>query len=89
MNELEDVHNALYVWRRGKGGWRREQVPMPALASFSAWAWDADESDDYWVSQSSYVAPASLALATRRKSEVLKRAPVFFDATGLDVASTS
>ena len=86
VNELEDVHNVLFVWRLGKGGWQRRPVPMPALATFSAWAWDDDLSDDYWLSQQSFLAPASLALVAGGKEEVLKRAPAQFDASGLDVS---
>lgn len=85
VNELEDVHNALFVWRNGKGGWKREQVATPALASFNAFAWDADDSDDYFMTDDSFVAPTSLTLVRGKKPEVLKRAPAFFDGKDVEV----
>jgi len=88
VNELEDVHNALFMWTHAKSGWRREPVPMPPLASFSTFAWDADEGDDYLMTDDSFVAPTSLTLVLGKsnKKEVLKRAPAFFDASNLEVS---
>ncbi len=86
-NELVDVHNVLYVWKKGKKGWSRTQVKTPALSSFSAWAYDEDESDDYWFSSSDFLTPSTLELqvAKKKKREVIKKSPSFFETKGLAV----
>ncbi len=85
VTELADVHDVLYVWNRGKGGWKRTAVPTPPLASFSTAPWDDDENDDYWVYDSGFLSPTSVALVQSGKKEVLKTGPARFDAKNLEV----
>jgi prolyl oligopeptidase len=87
INELDDVHNNLYVWRRSKGRWARTPVATPPLSAFNAWAWDDDANDDYWFSGSNFLTPATLELqrGAAKHREVLKRSPTYFDAKGLEV----
>ncbi|MCE9580063.1 MAG: prolyl oligopeptidase family serine peptidase [Deltaproteobacteria bacterium] len=88
VNELDDVHNSLYLWRRSKGHWARTPVAAPPLSAFNAWAWDEDESDDYWFSGSNFLTPSTLELehGGAKHREVLKRSPSYFDAKGLEVS---
>ncbi len=86
-NELVDVHNTLFAWKRTKKGWTKTQVKTPALSSFSAWAVEEDEGDDYWFSSSDFLTPGTLELqvAGKKKREVLKTSPTFFDTKGLEI----
>jgi len=86
-NELVDVHNTLYAWKRSKKGWTRTLVKTPALASFDAWAVEEDEGDDYWFATSDFLTPATLELqlAGKKQREVIKTSPAFFDAKGLEI----
>ena len=90
LNELDNVRNRLYLLTRGKDGtWRREPLPgAPALGTASAWAVDADESDDYFMSATGYLTPTILhhGTAGRGAPEKLKGLPAFFDASGLSVS---
>jgi prolyl oligopeptidase len=89
VNELDDVHNQLYRWKRGRNGWSRTQVATPPLASFSMREVDADESDDYWFKHGGFLTPSALELRQgngKRRPETLKREPAFFDAEGLEVS---
>ncbi len=85
-NELVDVHNVLYQWKRSKKGWVKSKVATPALASFGVWAYDEDVGDDYWFSSSDYLTPSALELqiAGKKQRDVLKKAPALFDAKGLE-----
>jgi prolyl oligopeptidase len=86
-NELVDVHNTLYAWKRTKKGWKKTKVKTPELASFGAWAYDDDEGDDYWFSTSDFLTPSTLELqvAKKKKREVIKKSPAFFDSKGLAI----
>jgi prolyl oligopeptidase len=86
-NELVDVHNQLFSWKRTKKGWVKKAVKTPKLASFSAWAYDEDEGDDYWFSSSDFLTPSTLELqqAKKKSREVIKKSPTFFDAKGLSI----
>ncbi|HUH02104.1 MAG TPA: prolyl oligopeptidase family serine peptidase [Kofleriaceae bacterium] len=87
VNELDDVRNKLFMWKRGKKGWTRTAVATPPLASFRAWAVDAEESDDYWFDHSGFATPSTLELQQgKKKRQALKRAPALFDATGIEVS---
>ena len=85
VTELEDVHDQLYVWKRKGKSWVRTQIATPPLASFGVSVWDDEENDDYWITESNYLAPSSLALVQSGKKQLLKSAPAFFDAKGLEV----
>jgi prolyl oligopeptidase len=89
LNELDNVRNRLYVLTRKDGAWRREELPgVPQNSSASAWAVDADESDDYFLSMSDYLTPPTLSLGTLGKgpAKEVKQGPAFFNAEGLTVS---
>jgi len=88
VNELDNVANRLYVLTPGAKTWKREELPGAApLSSLSAFAVDADESDDYFLSGSNYLTPDTLSFGTLggKPAEKLKSSPAFFDANGLTV----
>jgi prolyl oligopeptidase len=91
INELEDVHNKLYVWKLSRTGWAKQPFVQPAgvgaLDTVSVWPVDADGStDDYWMSASGFLLPSTLSLgALGKPATQLKHSPTFFDAKGLVV----
>jgi prolyl oligopeptidase len=87
LNVLDDVKNKLYVLTPGPGAWKREPfLGAPAIGTASAWAVDADQSDDYFMQVSDFITPDSLFYGSLGKApEKLKASPAFFDATGLEV----
>jgi prolyl oligopeptidase len=86
VNELDEVKNRVYVLSRREGTWTREPLPgMPELGTVTASAVDEDESDDYFMTATDFLAPTSLSLGTvgQGPPEKLKQLPAFFDASGL------
>ncbi|MDP2875331.1 MAG: prolyl oligopeptidase family serine peptidase [Holophaga sp.] len=88
LNVLEDVKNRLSVLTPAKGAWKRSEFKgAPRFSTVSAYAVDAEESDDYWMNISDFLTPPSLYLGRiGGKPEKLKEMPAFFDASGLEVA---
>jgi prolyl oligopeptidase len=88
LSELDNVANRLYVLTPAEGKWKREALPEAApFVSSSIRAVDEDESDDYFMTVSGYLTPASLFFGTvgGKPAEKLKSAPAFFNAEGLEV----
>ena len=88
LNELDNIRNRLYVLAHKDGQWTREPLKgAPEIGTASISPIDPDESDDYFLTTSSYLQPATLAIGTIgvKAPETLKRNPAFFDAQGLVV----
>ena len=89
LNELDNVHNRVYVLERNKkNGWTRKALPgLPDFGTLRAGAVDEDESDDYFLRASDYVAPDRLLLGSvgGGAPETLKQLPALFRAEGLVV----
>ena len=83
--EMEDVKSRLYVHARGKQGWTRRAVPAPAVGSFSVYAYDEDENDDYWFTDTGFLTPTTLHLASGDARRKIQGEPAHFDASGLVV----
>src|SRR5262249_22229496 len=50
VNELDNVHNRIFVFTHKDGRWQREPLPgVPPLSTARASAVDPDESDDYFL----------------------------------------
>jgi prolyl oligopeptidase len=88
LNVLDDVKNRLYVLSPGKDGWKREPLKgAPAFGSVNASAVDSEESDAYFMTSTDYLTPTTLYLGeVGKEPEALKRMPVFFDASGFEIA---
>jgi prolyl oligopeptidase len=91
LNELDNVHNRLYVLTPPtdqEGVWKREPLPgVPAQVTASAGAVDDLDSDDFFLVVDGYLNPSTLSLGTvgGQPAEVLKTSPAFFNAQGLTV----
>ncbi|TCO42977.1 prolyl oligopeptidase family serine peptidase [Dokdonella fugitiva] len=88
LNILDDVASRLEVLTPRSGEWRREKLGgAPALSTIEAHGIDADTSEAYFLSVSGYLAPTTLYYGVLGSADAapIKRAPVFFDAKGMDV----
>ncbi|CAN5769680.1 prolyl oligopeptidase family serine peptidase [soil metagenome] len=89
INVLEDVKNRLYTWTVDKKGkWTKKPFPAAKIGTVSVGPVEpAGDSDEYWLTESNYLSPTTLALGKLggAKAEKLKTSPTFFDAKGLTV----
>ena len=82
--ELDDVKSVLYLHTPSQQGFTRKKIDAPAVGSFSVDAYDENNSDDIWFTESGFTTPATLSLGSV-KSAVrvrLKQAPRFFNDEG-------
>jgi prolyl oligopeptidase len=88
LNLLDDVKSRLWVLTPGPGAWKREPLQgAPALGTASARGVDPLESDDFFLTVTGFLTPESLCLGRPGEvPELLKSAPAFFDASGLEVS---
>jgi len=88
LDILDNVKGRVVEARREAGKWVSRDVPVPPAATIGISAVDKDESNDYWMTVTSFVEPTTLYLATSGKNEreKLKFLPSFFDARGLKVS---
>ena len=72
----------------GLGAWSRQPLPgAPRFSTVSASAVDDEESDEFFLNVSGYIAPSSLLYGRiGKEAEKLKELPAFFDASGLEVS---
>jgi prolyl oligopeptidase len=85
---MKNVVDHLEVLTPQAGEWKREPLGgAPAFSSIGTYAVDADEGDDYFMTVSGYLEPASLYFGTLGKGDpvAIKKGPAFFDASRDDV----
>jgi prolyl oligopeptidase len=88
LNELDNIRNRLYVLAHKDGKWTREPLKgAPEIGTANAFAIDSDESDDFFLTASSYLLPTTLEFGTvgGKGLEKLKQNPAFFETKGLTV----
>ncbi|HEV6951719.1 MAG TPA: prolyl oligopeptidase family serine peptidase [Promicromonospora sp.] len=95
LNVLDDVKNLVHVLTppaegpAAGGTWTRGDLPLGGeLLTVGVGAVDVVDSDDVWVVTTGYLTPSTLGRATvgsGQLPEVLKAAPSYFDAAGLEV----
>ena len=88
VNELDNVRNRLYLLTRKKDGWERKELPgVPAAGTVAVSAVEPEESDDYFMTATGYLTPATLYLGAlgSERPEPLKQSPSFFNAEGMTV----
>ena len=85
LDILDHVKSRVTEVRMLDGVWVLHPVPVPESATIAVSAVDRDESNDYWMTVSSFLQPTTLYLATAASNERerLKAGPSFFDAKGL------
>ncbi|MGH3757956.1 prolyl oligopeptidase family serine peptidase [Actinophytocola sp.] len=84
---LEDVKSRFAVLTPRQDGWARNALDgVPEVGSADILDTDPDVSDEYFLNASGYTQPATLYRGELGgEVEVLKRAPAFFDADGMNV----
>jgi prolyl oligopeptidase len=87
LNLLRDVRSELLVLTPGPDGWQRGTLPgVPGFAQTDVVSTDPLDSDEYMLVSSGFTEPETLRRAeVGGEPEILKQAPVFFDAAGLTV----
>ncbi len=85
LDILDNVKSRIVEVRRAAGRWVSTDVKIPPSSVVAVGALDRDDSNDYWMTVTSFVEPTTLYLATpsRAEREKLKYLPAFFDAKGL------
>jgi len=88
VNELDNVRNRLFVWRKTGESWTRVPLDAPAFGSVGVNGIDPDESDDYFMTVTDFLTPSSLYLgnAARAGREQIKTLPAFFQAEGIEIS---
>ncbi|WP_254063338.1 prolyl oligopeptidase family serine peptidase [Rhodanobacter sp. L36] len=89
LDVLDDVKSKLEVLTPQAGDWKRETVPgSPAMSTISVADTDPDNSDEYWLDVTGFLAPSTLQRGVLGSvpAETLKQGPAFFDASKFDVS---
>ena len=88
LNVLQDVKNRVFVVTPSESGWQqRPLVGAPEMGTVSAWGVDDEESDEFFMTVTDFLAPPALSIGTVGDTpELLKEIPAFFDAEGLSVS---
>jgi oligopeptidase B len=89
LNLLEDVKSRIEVLYPRAGGWDRSGLDVDEdIVDLSVVAVDADTSNEYFLTATSFLHPTSLSLgeAGLRAPELLKQLPAWFDATGMQAS---
>lgn len=84
LNEMHDVASRIEVLTPRKGAWKRQPLGgAPKLATLAAQGADPDHTDAYFLVQSGFLHPTTLARGVigRGPARILKRTPAFFDAS--------
>ena len=87
LNVLDNVKGRIVEASTEGGKWKLREVDVPRAASIDTAAVDRLESDEYWMTVTSFTEPTSLYLAKAGgdSREKMKALPAFFDAKGLVV----
>ncbi|HEX4762784.1 MAG TPA: prolyl oligopeptidase family serine peptidase [Usitatibacter sp.] len=87
LDLLDNVKSRVVEARFVDGAWKLRTVAVPDSSSIGVTAVDRNESDEYWMTVTSYLEPTTLYLgkAGSDAREKLKSMPAFFDAKGLSV----
>lgn len=90
LNVMRDVVSQVQVLTpKASGPWASETLSgAPALSTMQAGGIDADESDEYFLTVSGFLQPATLYYGTlgQGQREALKHSPAFFDASRFTVS---
>ncbi|GAA2858265.1 prolyl oligopeptidase [Actinoplanes cyaneus] len=84
---MTDVRTRAFVLYPGEDGWRREPLDGESgTDDLEIVQTDPDRDDSYLISSEGFLRPDTLSLgAVGGRTEVLKREPAFFDASGMSV----
>ena len=89
LNLLEDVKSRIEVFYPRPDGWDSSGLETKEeIVDLTVGAVDADNSNEYWLTSTSFLTPTSLSLgeAGLREPEVLKQLPAWFDASAMEAS---
>jgi len=87
LNELDEVKNKLYRMQRVDGKWTREAIQVPGTGTVGFSPLDAHQTDDFLLTLTDFLTPASLYLGSlpNGKLQKLKANPAYFKTEGLEI----
>ncbi|CAN5413065.1 hypothetical protein BH11MYX1_BH11MYX1_26940 [soil metagenome] len=89
LHTLEDVRDGLTMWSRAGTGkattWKSTKIATKPGITFSAYAWDDELNDDYWITEEGFLTPTTFSLVRGGTRQELKHVKARFDASGLEV----
>ncbi len=87
LEVLDNVRGKVLQGHRHYGKLNFREIPVAANSTVSVEALERNESDDYWITTTSFTEPTTLALVDTRHDRIdkLKSLPAFFDAKGIVV----
>ncbi len=87
LEVLDNVRGKVLQGHRHYGRLNFREIPVAPNSKVSVAALERNESDDYWITTTSFVEPTSLALVDTRHDRIerLKSLPAFFDSKGVVV----
>ncbi len=89
LNVMDNVVNKLEVLTPHGGDWKRESLGgAPKLSTIAAVGVDDDSSDDYFLTVTGFLQPATLYYGTlgQGDAQAIKHSPSFFDASRYEVS---
>jgi prolyl oligopeptidase len=89
LSTLDNIRSRIHVLTPGPDGWTRAELPgLPEFGEVGASPIDADESDEYFLTVTDFLAPPSLHQGELGKSapRLLKSTPAYFDVANLVVS---
>jgi prolyl oligopeptidase len=89
LNLLEDVKSRIEVFYPRPDGWDSSGLETREdIVDLTVGAVDADNSNEYWLTSTSFLSPTTLSLgeAGLRAPQMLTQLPAWFDASGMEVS---
>ncbi|MET0386334.1 MAG: prolyl oligopeptidase family serine peptidase [Polyangiales bacterium] len=87
LNVLDDVRTKVIAVRREGETWTQTEQPSVGFSTVETTPYDPDAGDQYWITSEDFISPVTLSIGdlSGEPAEVIRTAPTFFDATGLEV----
>lgn len=88
IGAMENNKGRVYEWSYSEGaGWVQRAAQMPKFGNFMVEAVSHDTSNEYFLTYTDFLTPATMYVATAGNNErsVLRETKASFDATGLEV----
>jgi prolyl oligopeptidase len=83
LDILDNVKSRVVELRRKGDRWVSTEIKVPPASVVGVGALDRDDSNDYWMTVTSFIEPTTLYLGHAGEREKMKSLPAFFDAQGL------
>ncbi len=87
LDQLDNLRSQIVLASlNAQGEWTKESLKTPVYDSVNASPVDEQTSDEYWLAQSGFLTPQTLAIGSgKHPATILKKQPQLFDGKGLEV----